>query len=208
MRLHLAIILLLFPASSGCAGDPIDLSFREDLGTYEEAQPDPSLHPVRIHVPPELSTLATSDEGPGTPCATCHSIEGLVVSMPTSTDDLGGPHAGLRFAHGTNGCPTCHAPTDVTRLHLADGTMLPMSEAMTLCAQCHGPQFRDYEHGSHGGMRGYWDRTRGPRDRNHCIDCHDPHTPRYPAYLPMPPPADRVQPVHATHAHESENPHE
>ena len=48
---------------------------------------------------------------------------------------------------------------------------------MRLCAQCHGPQFRDYGKGAHGGMEGHWDLSRGGRTRNHCVDCHDPHVP-------------------------------
>ena len=59
---------------------------------------------------------------------------------------------------------------------------------MTLCAQCHGPQFRDYQHGAHGGMTGYWDLTKGGRMRNNCIDCHDPHAPKYPTVTPGPRP--------------------
>jgi nitrate reductase cytochrome c-type subunit len=59
-----------------------------------------------------------------------------------------------------------------------------------LCAQCHGPQARDFQHGAHGGMTGYWDLSKGPRRRNSCIDCHDPHAPKYPAVMPVFPPAE------------------
>jgi formate-dependent nitrite reductase cytochrome c552 subunit len=69
-----------------------------------------------------------------------------------------------------------------------------MRDAMQLCAQCHGPQFRDYTHGSHGGMQGHWDLSRGPRLRNHCVDCHDPHTPQFQPSNPVLPPADRLLP--------------
>ena len=66
-----------------------------------------------------------------------------------------------------------------------------MREALTLCSQCHGPQRRDYDHGAHGGMTGYWDRSRGGRQRNHCVDCHDPHQPAYVGGLPVPAARDR-----------------
>ena len=68
-------------------------------------------------------------------------------------------------------------------MRLADGRKLPFSEAQLLCAQCHGPQARDYLHGAHGGMNGYWDKARGTR--NTCTDCHDPHAPLYPAWTPV-----------------------
>jgi hypothetical protein len=64
---------------------------------------------------------------------------------------------------------------------------------MTLCAQCHGPQFRDYQHGAHGGMSGFWDLSKGGRTRNNCIDCHDPHAPKYPTVTPARGPNDRFQ---------------
>ena len=65
-----------------------------------------------------------------------------------------------------------------------------LADAQQLCAQCHGPQTRDYVHGSHGGMSGYWDKTKGERVRRACVDCHDPHAPAYPAWTPVFPPRD------------------
>jgi formate-dependent nitrite reductase cytochrome c552 subunit len=62
---------------------------------------------------------------------------------------------------------------------------------MQLCAQCHGPQYRDYRHGAHGGMAGHWDLAKGGRVRNNCIDCHDPHSPKYPTVRPAGGPLDR-----------------
>jgi hypothetical protein len=62
---------------------------------------------------------------------------------------------------------------------------------MRLCAQCHGPQYRDYQNGAHGGMTGNWDLSKGGRVRNNCIDCHDPHAPRYPTVTPSRGPNDR-----------------
>ena len=76
-----------------------------------------------------------------------------------------------------------------------------MREAMQLCAQCHGPQTRDYRRGSHGGMQGYWDLSRGDRVRNHCVDCHDPHAPAFPRFTPLPPPRDRFPPAPPSEGH-------
>ncbi|UJR84141.1 hypothetical protein [Sandaracinus amylolyticus] len=187
---------------AACGPDPDIIAWRAGLGASTERSPEAeaALFPTTIHEPPELTSITTSDGVPGTACATCHSIAGVTPeSRATSADEVGGPHAGLRFAHGSNTCGACHASDDPTSLRLADGRALPMREAMTLCAQCHGPQYRDYQHGSHGGMRGHWDRSVGPRERNHCVDCHDPHAPRYPSFRPMPPPRDRVAPVVPRH---------
>lgn len=128
------------------------------------------------------------------PCATCHALREEPRALPTSADALGPPHAGLQFEHGQVPCASCHHPERYDQVRLADGTALPLTEAMQLCAQCHGPQARDFARGAHGGMRGYWDSSRGPRQRNNCLDCHDAHAPSFPAFAPAPPPRDRYLP--------------
>ncbi len=155
--------------------------------------PDAGLHPVRIHAPASLTGLRGSVRDPNgqpteVPCATCHA--GRTFPLPASPAELRGPHAGMRFRHGTNVCASCHDPASAERLRLADGRVIPVSDAMALCSQCHGPQARDYAHGAHGGMNGHWDLRRGGRVRNHCVDCHDPHDPAFPSFVPMPPPLD------------------
>jgi hypothetical protein len=62
---------------------------------------------------------------------------------------------------------------------------VPAQQVMRLCGQCHSRRLREYLNGAHGGASGYWDRTRGLQQRNHCLDCHDAHHPRI----------DRVQPA-------------
>ncbi len=124
----------------------------------------------------------------GVACATCHG--------PTPETSWAGRegekfHTGLEVVHGDLSCESCHDAVDKTRLHLSDNTPVDLLDAMTLCAQCHGPQFRDYSRGSHGGMSGYWDTTQGPRERNHCVECHAPHAPAVPRVSPAPPPIDR-----------------
>ena len=89
-----------------------------------------------------------------------------------------------------NGKPlTAMEPADALRL--ADGTRLDFPDVMTLCAQCHGPQMTDYGHGAHGGMTGFWDKSRGPQEKLNCIDCHLPHTPQFPKMQPTFKPKDR-----------------
>jgi formate-dependent nitrite reductase cytochrome c552 subunit len=153
---------------------------------------------VDIHVPAKLSSIETEElDSMGRPvrvaCATCHSLRETAV-VPASPAELDEFHQGLTFSHGELACASCHAaePRRAPQLRLADGRQLPTTEAMQLCAQCHGPQHRDYKSGSHGGMNGAWDLSRGGRVRNHCVDCHDPHTPAIPAVLPEPRARDRV----------------
>ena len=93
--------------------------------------------------------------------------------------------------HGGLTCLSCHGGDGYDALRLADGSAVPFPEVMTLCRQCHGPQARDFAHGTHGGMAGYWDRSKGPRTRNSCVVCHDAHAPAYSAMQPAPGPADR-----------------
>lgn len=125
----------------------------------------------------------------GIACATCHAA-GLRPSLAARAG-ASAFHLGVELRHGGLRCDACHAPTDRTRLRLADGEELAFPEVMRLCGQCHGPQLRDYQHGAHGGMRGYWDLTRGPRERNSCVVCHGAHEPAYPKVIPAPPPRDR-----------------
>jgi hypothetical protein len=154
-----------------------------------------SVHPVHIRLPdgpPRLDTGRTDATGQPVrvSCATCHDTR-PPNGQRHSADGLDDFHLGMRYAHGARTCLSCHNAEDYDSLRLADGTALPYTEVMALCAQCHGPQHRDYRYGAHGGMNGHWDLTRGPRTRNTCTDCHDPHAPAYPQVLPAPGPRDR-----------------
>lgn len=151
--------------------------------------------PVLIRSPEKLTSIETDELDPlGRPirvsCASCHS-QRKHDTLPASASELKEFHQNLSFEHGTLTCAQCHQAGDATSLHLADGRKIPMTEVMLLCGQCHGPQYRDYGKGAHGGMQGYWDRTRGGRTRNNCVDCHDPHLPRYQPGQPVLLPRDR-----------------
>jgi len=154
-------------------------------------------HPVHIHIPesidgsPRVATGRTDAQGrPVTvACSSCHATASAVDAV-TSDQGLDRFHQGLQLAHGSLSCLSCHDADNYDRLHLADGRSIDYRDTMRLCAQCHGPQHRDYQNGSHGGMSGHWDRERGERRRNHCIDCHDAHAPAYPRVQPAPPPRD------------------
>lgn len=169
--------------------------FRDELKPgrlVEERLIDLPHHPVVIRTPSGVPMVDSGQlDAAGKPvlvnCATCHDTRAPnynTVSGSMLTDF----HQGLSFAHGSQSCLSCHNANDYDTLKQADGRPLEFSQTMMLCAQCHGPQFRDYQNGLHGGMTGHWDLTRGGRTRNTCTDCHDPHHPAYPLVTPVFPP--------------------
>lgn len=184
------------------AGAVIAGEIRKRMGQPVAAPPegtpaaDATRHAVAVHKPdgpPGVPTGLTDAHGrPVTVgCATCHATK-EPNPLARLGVDLKSFHQGLHGAHGNLACVSCHNPADgYAGLRLADGRSVPYSEVMQLCAQCHGPQYRDYLNGAHGGMAGHWDLTRGGRVRNNCIDCHDPHSPKYPTVRPVAGPRDR-----------------
>ncbi|WP_437774267.1 hypothetical protein [Sorangium sp. So ce1097] len=153
-----------------------------------------------IHHPDKLSGVPTDKrDSLGRPiraaCVTCHSLR-RPEALPASAAELDEFHVGLRFEHGGLSCASCHVIGDQDTLRKADGEILPMRDAMQLCAQCHGPQLRDYAKGAHGGMSGNY--AGGARVRNHCVDCHDPHVPAFQPSMPVLPLRDRFVGDHAT----------
>lgn len=137
--------------------------------------------------PVQLRALALLDEKgkvANVSCITCHSL----ATLSTLREQRLGVHGHRTLSHGTLSCKSCHEEDRHDRLTLAGGDSVAMAEAITLCAQCHGPQYRDYKRGSHGGMKGYWDRSVGPRERKHCVECHEPHAPAFRPMNPVLPP--------------------
>ncbi|MBK6513264.1 MAG: hypothetical protein IPM79_06455 [Polyangiaceae bacterium] len=152
--------------------------------------------PIEVRQPLKLTSIETHErDSLGRPvriaCTTCHSLK-TTAPMPTSPADLDEFHQGLTFRHGSLACASCHVaePESGPLLHLADGQRLPTSQALRLCAQCHGPQYRDFEKGAHGGLEGSWD-DGAVRTKNHCVDCHDSHAPAIPKVIPAAPPRAR-----------------
>lgn len=148
--------------------------------------------------PPTIALPQTDLQGRAgsVACSTCHSVRppNPANRVPADLDQF---HQNMSLAHGELACYACHNPDDADTLRLADATPVEYADVMSLCSQCHGPQARDYQHGAHGGMNGYWDLSRGPRTRNNCIDCHDPHVPKFPTMLPTFKPRDRFLRPHS-----------
>lgn len=159
-------------------------------------------YPVTIHAPPAAPRVVVGADANGeaitVACGTCHATRPANLRN-VATSDLDEFHQGLQIAHGDNTCISCHDPGNYDRLHRADGRPVAFEDVIDLCAQCHGPQTRDYRHGSHGGAAGYWDLSRGPRVKNHCVDCHDPHSPAFPSMRPTFKPLDRFLDPESTH---------
>ncbi len=118
-------------------------------------------------------------------CRTCHV--GIVPSDPDKfRREQAVFHTQIQLEHGTKTCQTCHRPPLFDDFNLADGAPVGPGEVMRLCGQCHARRLVEYRQGAHGGMNGYWDLTRGPRTRNHCLDCHDAHHPAIEQVRPSP----------------------
>lgn len=186
----------------------------KSAAAVSQLAPVPASHAGTNH--PRVATGVIDYHGNETTvaCATCHATR-----EPDRSNGGGGKtpqafHQGLVYAHGGQSCLSCHNSEGYDSLRLADGRKLAFADSQQLCAQCHGPQTRDYQHGSHGGMRGYWDKAKGDRTRNTCLDCHDPHAPAYPAWTPVFPPRDAAarqqaeREARAGHAADSADHHE
>lgn len=156
---------------------------------------DAPLHAVRISAPQGLGEL-TVEVGEMTQfarvdCITCHGLGLRDYTLAAEGTHGEAVHGDVELHHGALTCESCHSPGDRATLRLANGDRVAFADTMTLCAQCHGVQTRDWRRGSHGGMNGYWDLRRGERVRNHCVDCHDPHAPAYKPVRAVFPPRDR-----------------
>lgn len=193
--LAVALLAFVFPTLSPAAEAPANHATAPTSPPVATPTPVAVQHEVRIKPGPSTPVVITNalkkDAAPvAVACSTCHTTR-PPNREARSAEALKDFHQGLAYRHGDQTCLSCHNSTNYDTLRKADGSALPYPRVMELCAQCHGPQYRDYRAGAHGGMNGYWDLTRGPRERNNCVSCHDPHAPAYPTVMPVFPPADR-----------------
>jgi len=165
------------------------------IGEDLKASPEPKFETI-IRLPDGIGTARShlkriDGTSKGVACSTCHALDAEDKPMARKADELEEFHGNMNLQHGTLDCQSCHNPDDRDQLRLASGDAIPFTKVMDLCGQCHGPQSRDYFKGSHGGMTGYWDLSRGPRERNSCLHCHDAHVPKFQPVMPVFPPRDR-----------------
>ncbi len=173
------VVFVLFPG--GCASDP-----EEAAGALYERQVDGNLFdttPVRG----ELKPLELRRGSFVYRCTECHND----FQNEGRQEELKGEHAEIqaRFNHGLNTiCLNCHHPRERTAYVDHDGSAIPSEHPERLCAKCHGPVYREWQLGIHGRQNGYWNRTKGPRSKLVCTQCHDPHHPAFALMTPDPPP--------------------
>lgn len=118
-------------------------------------------------------------------CSECHKI----IPSPAETSRTLTQHTEIRLQHGINTrCFNCHHRTNRDAFVDDYGREIPWDQPQLLCGKCHGPVFRDWQHGSHGRTNGYWDTKQGPQTRRRCIECHDPHQPPFHPLTPAPGP--------------------
>lgn len=195
--LLLPVFLLLLAGTWQVIGQSDTTKGVVEVAEQEESAVTPvkNLYPTEIHKPDGPPMVVTNLYSlVGQPvmasCSACHTTR-VPNRDNRSGADLNEFHQELVFQHGNLACLSCHNPGDYDSLRLADGTKVEYADVMNLCAQCHGTQYRDYQHGAHGGMNGHWNLEKGGRYRNNCIDCHDPHAPAYQGVLPAPHSNDR-----------------
>ncbi len=192
------LIVRPFPLAlilAACASPIYEPSAGGEMSAWQPPSTNTQLHPVTIVRPSSAGKLATNrEEISGSPvaiaCATCHSAG----SQPAFVNRKGVVkefHKHVSLRHAGLQCKSCHVEARPDRLHDTSGTEFSILDSMRLCSQCHGLIRRSYDNGAHGGMRGYWDLQRGPRERNDCITCHSPHRPAYPKVAPVAGPKER-----------------
>lgn len=180
-RLRAVLVpVALFALAGVMAGGPWGFQSPVAVATFVPTwAADPT--PVRQPSPRPEITLAAYTFG----CSDCHRL----FRSPAETTRQLTQHSDIVLKHGINTrCFNCHHI--VNRDAFVDdwGNEIPWNEPPRLCAKCHGPVYRDWLHGSHGRSNGYWDTSRGPQERQKCIECHDPHQPPFPPMSPAPPP--------------------
>ncbi len=114
-------------------------------------------------------------------CGECHN---LFPSPRTATKSLL-RHKHIQLKHGINiHCFNCHNIENRNTFVDDIGREIPFDSPELLCARCHGPVYRDWQHGAHGRTNGYWDISKGEMTRLKCIECQDPHQPPFPSMKP------------------------
>lgn len=118
-------------------------------------------------------------------CSECHKI----IPSPEKTYRTLTQHTEIKLQHGINThCFNCHHRENRDAFVDDLGNEIPWTEPQLVCAKCHGPVYRDWQHGSHGRTNGYWLASEGQQTHRKCIECHDPHHPPFPSMDPAPAP--------------------
>ncbi len=138
-------------------------------------------------------------------CSDCHAI---IAERDPESYRTAVQHTEIKLEHGINtSCFNCHHQKNRDSLAGDQGVEIPWDQSELLCAKCHGPVYRDWQHGAHGRTNGYWDARLGAQSRRRCVECHDPHEPPFAHLRPAPGPHTlRVKPPVAAEHPATHNP--
>jgi len=184
------------------------VAFQRDLWGRSQPQLDiPLVDPTFTNTATARQSTSqlklTGGDTSGVECYTCHERTKVMQLHYDTNRNLVLPkeHQDLTIRHGRNNrnntCFNCHSQTNLETLLTRDGRTLKIEQSTLLCANCHGPTYRDWEIGVHGRMSGFWDRSIGPVTRQDCVSCHDPHNPEFPSRKPAPGPHPLHPSAHA-----------
>ena len=172
-------------SQSGTSTAEVD-SLLEQVAIPETAPPQPEVGvdddqyldktPVRQTKGLDLTKMGWTYD-----CRECHRM----IKSKWNYDREMTEHMDIVLDHGNNRfCLNCHHETNRNAFADYDGSVIPETDVVLLCAKCHGPTYQDWKAGVHGRSNGYWDTTKGPQTRLRCIQCHDPHSPAFPGMKP------------------------
>lgn len=169
----LAVVFAFLPTN-----DPIPVSNRI-IVPLDDINPAPRFTPMGDDAITVISVFERK-------CMECHKS---LVDSNTLRSDINHYHETVNMDHGLNGrCVNCHDQKDRNKLVLRNGKTIGFSQSTTLCSNCHGPAYRQWQRGVHGKTLGYWDANQGEPRRLECVECHNPHSPHYDPMAPLPGP--------------------
>ena len=147
-----------------------------------------AIDPEQLSIAPRCAILrdppTINIDGFDRTCMSCHQMFPPREDPPQALAQ----HKHFILNHGINKqCRNCHDTENRNLLVLRGGETIGYNDVESLCAKCHGPTYRDWQHGAHGRTNGYWDASRGEVRRLQCTECHNPHDPRVPAMDPIAP---------------------
>lgn len=162
--------------------------------------PTPVVTPAQITIAPPRTALGdppiVTIGGYAQRCNACHKL----FKTRDHPDRPRVQHLNITLRHGLNNrCLNCHDRENRERLTLRNGDTVIFPEVAMLCAQCHGPVYRDWTRGAHGKTLGAWSPEVGQQRKLICTECHDPHSPAYPPYVPLPGPHTLRLGSHSAH---------
>ncbi len=169
----LAVVFAILPTKN-----PVPVPERRVVATA-----DIDISPRRVPIKDDAKTVIAAFERK---CMDCHKT---LVNNDAPRNDVNKYHETVHMDHGLNGrCINCHDQENRNVLRLRDGGTVGFSQSTTVCSNCHGPGYRQWQRGVHGKTLGYWDAHQGEKRRLECVECHDPHSPHYNPMAPLPAP--------------------